>query len=141
MKQAPRNPSILIFIKPWDDEVFLSFITLLEFIEHMEGELGISVTLVLPEDLQVRTQAYMSEGRSTLRKEINAVLTESNKHEIDYIITLGGDGTLLWAAKQYNRGRVPPIITFTQGSLGFMCNFTIDDRAGVLTPIFQSVKS
>ena len=55
MKPASRNPKILVFIKPWDDEVFLSFVTLLEFIEQMEGELDVSVTIVLPEDLLART--------------------------------------------------------------------------------------
>ena len=47
---------------------------------------------------------------------------------IDYIITLGGDGTILWAAKQFNGDIIPPMITFSQGSLGFMCNFVFDDH-------------
>ena len=54
-------------------------------------------------------------------------------------MTLGGDGTLLYAAKQFNKGAVPPMITFSQGSLGFMCNFTFEDYKAVLLPIFQAV--
>ena len=50
-------------------------------------------------------------------------MTDEFRASINYIITLGGDGTILWAAKQFNRNYVPHMITFAQGSLGFMCNF------------------
>ena len=42
---------------------------------------------------------------------------------VDYIITLGGDGTVLWASKQFNKEYFPPVIAFAMGSLGYMCNF------------------
>ena len=32
------------------------------------------------------------------------------------------------------------MITFAQGSLGFMCNFTFEDHENVLRPIFMSIK-
>lgn len=35
---------------------------------------------------------------------------------------------------------MPPLITFSQGSLGFMCNFTFEDYENVLRPILSSVK-
>eukprot|EP00252_Welwitschia_mirabilis_P025954 TRINITY_DN8302_c0_g1_i1.p1 TRINITY_DN8302_c0_g1~~TRINITY_DN8302_c0_g1_i1.p1 ORF type:complete len:534 (+),score=96.31 TRINITY_DN8302_c0_g1_i1:449-2050(+) len=44
-------------------------------------------------------------------------------HEkIDIVITLGGDGTILWAASMF-KGPVPPIVPFSLGSLGFMTPF------------------
>jgi|JI9StandDraft_2_1071091.scaffolds.fasta_scaffold164798_2 NAD kinase len=43
---------------------------------------------------------------------------------INYIITIGGDGTILYAAKEF-KTKVPPIITFQRGSLGFMCRFSL----------------
>ena len=33
------------------------------------------------------------------------------------------------------------MITFSQGSLGFMCNFTFEDYESVLLPIFSSVNT
>ena len=56
---------------------------------------------------------------------------------IDYIITLGGDGTILWAAKQFNGDYIPPIVTFSQGSLGFMCNFVFEDHPVILNHILN----
>ena len=75
-----------------------------------------------------------------MTKDITTAFTPELRPLIDYIITLGGDGTLLWAAKQFNTCEMPPLITFAQGSLGFMCNFTFEDHEAVLKPILQSMR-
>ena len=72
-------------------------------------------------------------------QDVYKVFSDTNRSQIDYLVTLGGDGTLLYAAKQFNKGAVPPMITFSQGSLGFMCNFTFEDHEDVLRPIFQAI--
>lgn len=44
-------------------------------------------------------------------------------HEkVDLVVTLGGDGTVLWAASMF-KGPVPPLVSFAMGSLGFMTPF------------------
>ena len=96
---------------------------------------------MLPEDLLGQTLSYIMSERSKLTKELNTAFDTTMKNNIDYIITLGGDGTILWAAKQFNTGPVPPMITFAQGSLGFMCNFTFEDHEKILMPIFKSVRN
>ena len=50
---------------------------------------------------------------------------------IDYIITVGGDGTILYAAKEFTN-EVPPLISFQRGSLGFMCRFPLTAIQSVL---------
>ncbi|KAH9741395.1 NAD(H) kinase 1 [Citrus sinensis] len=42
--------------------------------------------------------------------------------KVDLVVTLGGDGTVLWAASIF-KGPVPPIVPFSLGSLGFMTPF------------------
>ncbi|XP_054799362.1 NAD(H) kinase 1-like [Prosopis cineraria] len=42
--------------------------------------------------------------------------------KVDIVITLGGDGTVLWAASMF-KGPVPPIVPFSLGSLGFLTPF------------------
>ncbi|CAN0901802.1 NAD(H) kinase 1 [Linum grandiflorum] len=42
--------------------------------------------------------------------------------KVDLVVTLGGDGTVLWAASMF-KGPVPPIVPFSLGSLGFMTPF------------------
>ncbi|KAG8085444.1 hypothetical protein GUJ93_ZPchr0010g9721 [Zizania palustris] len=43
--------------------------------------------------------------------------------KVDLIVTLGGDGTVLWAASLF-KGPVPPVVAFSLGSLGFMTPFS-----------------
>ncbi|KAI9075067.1 hypothetical protein K1719_042965 [Acacia pycnantha] len=50
-------------------------------------------------------------------KEISLLHTK-----VDLVITLGGDGTVLWAASMF-KGPVPPVVPFSLGSLGFMTPF------------------
>lgn len=38
---------------------------------------------------------------------------------VDFVLCLGGDGTILWVSALYN-GPCPPIISFAMGSLGFL---------------------
>ncbi|QPG75977.1 hypothetical protein FOA43_003363 [Brettanomyces nanus] len=44
----------------------------------------------------------------------------------DFVITLGGDGTVLYASTLFQKV-VPPIISFSLGSLGFLTNFQFED--------------
>lgn len=46
-----------------------------------------------------------------LFREFNAK-DDVEKRKIHYIITLGGDGTILYAAKQFPGSYIPPIISF-----------------------------
>ena len=41
---------------------------------------------------------------------------------IDFIICLGGDGTILWVSNLFPRA-VPPVVSFAMGSLGFLTAF------------------
>jgi NAD kinase len=62
---------------------------------------------------------------------------EQMKERMHYAVTLGGDGTILYAAKQFTGEYIPPIVSFslvslitidnTQGSLGYMCNFEFEE--------------
>jgi len=43
---------------------------------------------------------------------------------VDAIITLGGDGTILHAASLFSSAFVPPILSFSLGTLGFLLPFS-----------------
>eukprot|EP00347_Sterkiella_histriomuscorum_P013208 403365592 len=61
---------------------------------------------------------------------------QSRNVHIDYIITIGGDGTilrLLSQIREYEKYRnLPPIITFSSGSLNYLGNFDIKEMNQVL---------
>lgn len=42
---------------------------------------------------------------------------------IDLVITLGGDGTILHASSLFKVGAVPPVLSFSMGTLGFLLPF------------------
>jgi NAD+ kinase len=52
---------------------------------------------------------------------------------INLIITMGGDGTICWAAKQFSGNYQPPMLCFSLGSLGFMTNFECCEYKDILT--------
>jgi NAD+ kinase len=41
---------------------------------------------------------------------------------IDFIVCLGGDGTILWVSHLFPTA-VPPVVSFAMGSLGFLTAF------------------
>ncbi|KAI6168621.1 ATP-NAD kinase-like domain-containing protein [Pisolithus thermaeus] len=56
---------------------------------------------------------------------------------VDLVITLGGDGTILHAASLFSHGAVPPVLSFSMGTLGFLLPFHIDDYAKGLKAVFD----
>jgi NADH kinase len=48
---------------------------------------------------------------------------ESDNFEL--VITIGGDGTILWAHKLLNKEELPPFVCFDGGSLCFLSNFSM----------------
>ena len=57
---------------------------------------------------------------------------EINASAINRIITLGGDGTILYVVKMFYNKEVPPIISFSLGSFGYLWQFQSDELYSVL---------
>ncbi|ORY73667.1 ATP-NAD kinase-like domain-containing protein [Protomyces lactucae-debilis] len=64
---------------------------------------------------------YDAEANNMLRYWTPA-LCKLDPELFDLVITLGGDGTVLYASWLFQE-RVPPILSFALGSLGFLTNF------------------
>ncbi|KAG6861162.1 hypothetical protein C0995_003171 [Termitomyces sp. Mi166 len=60
-----------------------------------------------------------------------------NAEKIDLVVTLGGDGTILHASSLFSAGAVPPVLSFSMGTLGFLLPFHIDDFAKALESVFR----
>jgi NAD+ kinase len=59
-------------------------------------------------------------------------LARKHPHTFDFVITLGGDGTVLYASWLFQRV-VPPVLSFALGSLGFLTKFDFDDYQHILS--------
>lgn len=62
-------------------------------------------------------------------------MCRARPHTFDFVITLGGDGTVLYASWLFQR-IVPPVLSFSLGSLGFLTKFDFDDFQSTLTRAF-----
>jgi len=61
---------------------------------------------------------------------------DSMGSRIDFIVVLGGDGTLLFTASLFqNTAAVPPIISFARGSLGFLTPFEFKNHRQILSTL------
>ncbi|TGZ80486.1 putative NAD kinase [Ascodesmis nigricans] len=63
-------------------------------------------------------------------------LCSKRPHLIDFVITLGGDGTVLYASWLFQRV-APPTLSFSLGSLGFLTKFDFDHHEQTLTRAFN----
>ncbi|KAL0483106.1 NAD+ kinase [Acrasis kona] len=65
------------------------------------------------------------------------IKTLQNLHEIiDFVICLGGDGTMLHTASLFQLA-VPPILGFNLGSLGFLASFDVEGYKKYIDQVFQ----
>ena len=97
---------------------------------------------VATEDALCRIASFLSaEGLSVLVEPAVATATRfaagaastwtpdqaaSLGSRVDFCVSLGGDGTILWAAGLFHRA-VPPVVSYAMGSLGFLTPFRIED--------------
>ena len=65
-----------------------------------------------PADPPLNTEVYQHGGAS------------EDKPSIDLVISLGGDGTILHASSLFSNGPVPPVLSFSLGTLGFLLPFS-----------------
>jgi len=63
-------------------------------------------------------------------------MCRTKPHSFDFVITLGGDGTVLFASWLFQR-IVPPVLSFALGSLGFLTKHEFDDYEKTLTNAFK----
>ncbi|KAK3325500.1 ATP NAD kinase [Apodospora peruviana] len=63
-------------------------------------------------------------------------MCRARPHMFDFVITLGGDGTVLYASWLFQR-IVPPVLSFALGSLGFLTKFDFDEYQRTLTGAFR----
>ncbi|KAJ7497121.1 ATP-NAD kinase-like domain-containing protein [Mycena latifolia] len=64
-------------------------------------------------------------------------MCSQSPHLFDFVVTLGGDGTVLFTSWLFQR-IVPPVLPFALGSLGFLTNFDFADHQPVMDSALDS---
>jgi len=113
-------PRIGLFAKPTGDGIS-------ETLNHVAGLLK-----------QRQHQLYIEEECSTLLESGAATVLPSSKigRHCDLIIVIGGDGSLLKAARAIANDRVP-ILGINRGNLGFLADLSPYNLEETLTPILD----
>jgi NADH kinase len=115
-KSIPKN--VLIVTKPNDAGTMGATMALMDHFTKKYPQTRIHIEQRFISKLK-RSKAFVFEGGDRRGDE-----------EIDFVVTLGGmdhlqgDGTVLHASSLFPK-RVPPIVSFSLGSLGFMLPFCI----------------
>lgn len=66
-----------------------------------------------------------------------AEMCSASPHLFDFVVTLGGDGTVLFTSWLFQR-IVPPVLPFALGSLGFLTNFDFANHQAVVDSAVES---
>ncbi|KAI0768709.1 ATP-NAD kinase [Trametes elegans] len=78
--------------------------------------------------------AYSNDNLPSFEGQLRywtAEMCSRSPHLFDFVVTLGGDGTVLFTSWLFQR-IVPPVLPFALGSLGFLTNFDFADHAKVM---------
>ncbi|KAI9028685.1 ATP-NAD kinase-like domain-containing protein [Hyaloraphidium curvatum] len=76
-------------------------------------------------DITLAIEDSVASGlRSELLPNVVTIPLDAVSGNIDFVITLGGDGTILYACQLFRKS-VPPILSFSMGTLGFLLPFHI----------------
>jgi len=93
----------------------------------------------LEKEYSQKTEANGAGDNGKLEKRLrywSNKMCRERPHSFDFVVTLGGDGTVLYASWLFQR-IVPPVLSFALGSLGFLTKFDYDEFQETLTRSFR----
>ncbi|KAM5475556.1 NAD(+) kinase [Microsporum audouinii] len=143
MKLAVRN--VMIVTKARDNSLVYLTRELAEWLlstPRYGSDLGVNVYVDAKLRLSKRFDAHGLLGGDPrfehMLKYWTPDLCWSHPEKFDLVITLGGDGTVLFTSWLFQRV-VPPILSFSLGSLGFLTNFEFSKYKEHLNQIMGDV--
>lgn len=96
--------------------------------------------VTIPHDIRHLQEVYsmrvLVDGGSAAGHPHLPVMKLHDRENVDFVIALGGDGTLLHVSS-YFREIVPPVLAFSKGSLGFLMPFPHADWNNVVTTMIE----
>ncbi|RWS31796.1 hypothetical protein B4U80_06474 [Leptotrombidium deliense] len=125
--------TVLVIKKLHDFAVIQPFVDLVKWL-IWEKQMAVFVESSILHDPQLRNnQSFFAiKEKLCTFKEGKEDLTD----KIDFIICLGGDGTLLYASSLFQQS-VPPVMAFHLGSLGFLTPFEFSNFEERVTSVLE----
>lgn len=129
--------NIYIVKKPWNEAVTSAMIQFINFIHTEYPCLNVIVSADVADELR---SEYLKQP-DTVQTKPHAIYTGSVEDIVaktDLIVTLGGDGTTLRAVSAFLNSRVPPVLSFALGTLGFLLPFDFARHKEVFRAVYES---
>ncbi|XP_059085263.1 NAD kinase-like isoform X3 [Tigriopus californicus] len=125
--------TVLVIKKVRDATVIPPFIQLVQWFTQVKNMVVFVESAVLEDPLLTNYSGFTtSKDKLMTFSEGKDDLTD----KIDFIVCLGGDGTLLYASSLFQQS-VPPIMAFHLGSLGFLTPFEVDNFEQQITHVLE----
>jgi len=126
--------TVLIIKKIHDAAVISPFIQLVSWFTELKRMVVFVEEAIMDDPLLTNNPAFTPHLKDKLMTfhESKDDLTD----KIDFIVCLGGDGTLLYASSLFQQS-VPPVMSFHLGSLGFLTPFEFQNFEQQLTHILE----
>ncbi|KAM6978000.1 NAD kinase [Aplochiton taeniatus] len=125
--------SVLVIKKIRDASLLQPFKELCVFLTEMKNMIVYVERKVLEDPAIANDDSFGAVMKKfcTFREDLDDI---SNR--VDFIICLGGDGTLLYASSLFQES-VPPVMAFHLGSLSFLTPFNFDSYQSQVTQIIE----
>ncbi|CEH16328.1 related to pos5-mitochondrial nadh kinase [Ceraceosorus bombacis] len=112
---SPRN--VLLVVKRGDQAANAAASKIAQYLKALHPESNLIV-----EDADVFAQM---QNRFPKLLSFSPAEKPLLARKVDFIVTLGGDGTILHASSLFDDAPVPPVLSFSMGTLGFLLPFHI----------------
>ncbi|ODQ45439.1 hypothetical protein PICMEDRAFT_17904 [Pichia membranifaciens NRRL Y-2026] len=144
----PSN--VLIVKKPWHSKVLDAAITFIQHLHENYPSVNIIVVPEVAEELNAIEQTDTRQGAPAAAsadgadKQPISIFTgplDDIISRTDLIVSLGGDGTILRGVSLFSNTTVPPVLSFSLGTLGFLLPFDFNNYADAFKQVFESRSS
>lgn len=105
-------------------------------IPNSSKDIGLLNTKRLVGFLQSSAEVYMDEAYSVLGMNVKYVSPSEIYNNADYVIVLGGDGTILQRASECAKRRIP-VLGINLGKIGFMTEIELDDMEAAIKKLLD----
>merc|ERR1711963_245355 len=126
--------SVLVIKKVRDALVISPFIQLVKWFIEVKRMVVFVEEAIMDDALLTQNPAFTPHIRDKLMTFTEGKDDLTDK--IDFVVCLGGDGTLLYASSLFQQS-VPPIMAFHLGSLGFLTPFKFEDFESQVTHVLE----
>ncbi|ODV98377.1 hypothetical protein PACTADRAFT_185122 [Pachysolen tannophilus NRRL Y-2460] len=129
--------NVFIVKKPWQPHVRDAMIKFISFLHKNYPSCNVIVERDVADEILLDFHSFPLDGN-----EPPHVLYTGEPNEIigktDLLVTLGGDGTILRGVSLFSNTVVPPVLSFSLGTLGFLLPYDFSHHVSAFKEVYSS---